>query len=80
MDPIKEAGMAAICQLSAWLADSLKIRWDSYPLNPHTTLVFTYHHGEFQAHKPCAGTVVIQSIPTIISRTQSILKLAQTGS
>jgi hypothetical protein len=78
-DPIKESGLKSIIQMTAWLADQQKIRWDSFPLNPHTTLVFTYEHGEFQAHKPCAGDVVRKYIPTIISNTQDILRVAQTG-
>jgi hypothetical protein len=78
-DPVKEAGVAAIVQLTAWLADQQKIRWDSFPLNPHTGLVFTYEHGEFQAEKPCCGVVVRNQIATYISRARDVLKSAQTG-
>jgi hypothetical protein len=79
-DPVAEPGIAKIVQITAWLADQQKIRWDTFPLNPNTALVFTYEHGEFQGHKPCCGPVVRNLIPTIISRAKDVLKKAQTGS
>jgi hypothetical protein len=72
--PIAAAGMASIVNLSAYLADQAKIPWDRYPIVPSTGLVFTYSHDEFQNHKPCPGSVVLNLIPTIIERTKSRLK------
>jgi hypothetical protein len=78
-DPVKQAGLDQIVKLSAYLADQKQIRWDSYPLNPHTGLVFTYTHNEFQGHKDCPGEVVLDLIPDIIASTQELLKKSQTG-
>jgi hypothetical protein len=77
--PIKAASLKQIVAMSAWLADQEKVSWETYPLNPHTGLVFTYSHNEFQGHKPCPGQVVLDLIPRIISDTQAVLKAAQLG-
>jgi hypothetical protein len=77
--PIQAAGLKQIIHMTAYLADQQKIRWDTFPLNPNTGLVFTYEHGEFQAHKPCAGGVVRGHIPNIISGAADTMKRYQTG-
>lgn len=76
-DAISSAGRGKIVALSAYLADQAKIRWDSYPLNPHTGLIFTYWHNEFQAEKPCPGSVVQNLTPQIIAETQALMKKHQ---
>lgn len=76
-DPLSAKAIDTIAWLSAWLADQERIPWHAYPVNPATGLVFTYHHGEFQGHKPCAGPAVIEAIPRIIERTREIMKAAQ---
>jgi hypothetical protein len=77
--PIGSKGFREIVRISAFLADQAKIPWTTYPLNPHTGLVFTYTHNEFQNHKPCPGQVVMSQVNTIILETQKYMKIWQTG-
>jgi len=78
-DPISDTTKDAVAAISAHWADRAQIPHYTYPLNPHTGVVYTYFHSEFQGHKPCPGPVVIGSIDDIIARTKAIMKAHQTG-
>jgi hypothetical protein len=75
--PLGQAGYDAIVLLSAHLADSALVPWTDYPYNPHTKLVFTYWHNEFQGEKPCPGDVVMKATPQIIADTKQLMKQYQ---
>lgn len=77
--PISAKGFREIVRMSAYLADQAKIPWTDYPLNPHTGLVFTYTHDEFQNNKPCPGHVLRSQVGTIIMETQKYMKIWQSG-
>jgi hypothetical protein len=77
--PISKAGFDKIVHMSAYLADQKSIRWDGYPLNPHTGLTFTYTHNEFQGHKPCPGGVVLGQVGDIIAATKKMMQKYQQG-
>jgi hypothetical protein len=77
--PIKPPAYREIVRLSAYLADQAKIPYTDYPYNPHTGLVFTYTHNEFQNHKACPGHVVLGQVDTIIRETAAYMKIFQTG-
>lgn len=77
--PVSQAGYNAIVALSAHLADAVKIPWHEYPMNPHTGLVFTYWHNEFQGEKPCPGNVIMVLTPKIIVDTREFMKKYQVG-
>jgi hypothetical protein len=68
-----------IVQFTAYLADQKSIRWDSFPLNPHTGLTFTYTHNEFQGHKPCPGGVVLGQVDDIIAAAKKMMQKYQQG-
>ena len=77
--PIAQDGYNSIIALSAHLADSARVPWTNYPLNPETGLVFTYWHNEFQGEKPCPGKVVMELTNQIIADTKAMLKEYQVG-
>ena len=79
-DPISDVTKDAVAAISAYWADQALIPHFTYPLNPHTGVVYTYFHNEFQNHKPCPGPVVMGAIDDIIARTRAIMKAHQTGS
>ena len=76
-DSISETALQEIALLSAHWADWCKIPWKEYPNNPHTGLLFTYWHSEFQNHKPCPGDVVRGLTDDIIKRTKEIMRKYQ---
>lgn len=78
-DPLSDRAIEAVAALSAHWADRARIPHADYPLNPHTGLVYTYTHNEFQGHKLCPGPVVLNAVPEIIERTKAILREYQTG-
>lgn len=78
-DPLGGPAITQLVNLTAFLADQSKVRWDSFPLNPHTSVVFTYFHNEFQTEKDCPWIEVERHIDTIISQTKDVLKRHQLG-
>lgn len=76
-DSIADAALQEIAGLTAYWADQCKIPWDDFPTNPHTGLVFTYWHSEFQNHKPCPGDVVRGLTGQFIERTKRMLQQYQ---
>jgi hypothetical protein len=77
--PISSKAFREIVRMSAYLADQEKIPYTDYPYNPHTGLVFTYVHSEFQNHKPCPGYIILNQIDVIIRETAAYMKIFQTG-
>jgi hypothetical protein len=78
-DPISDTTIDAVAAISAFWADQARIPHFTYPMNPHTGVLYTYWHNEFQNHKPCPGRVVMDATPEIISRTKAVMKAHQTG-
>jgi hypothetical protein len=78
-DPISDTTIDAVAALSAHWADRARIPHFTYPMNPHTGLLYTYWHSEFQNHKTCPGDVVRGATSEIIRRTKAIMKRHQTG-
>ncbi len=78
-DPLQQAGFDAIVSLSAHLADSQRIPWNTYPINPATGLTFVYWHNEYTNKKTCPGKVIMDLTPQIIEATKQRMKKYQEG-
>lgn len=77
-DPISDTTMNAVAAISAFWADQARIPHHTYPLNPHTGLLYTYWHREF-AIKDCPFSVVMSATSEIVERTKAMMKTHQTG-
>lgn len=78
-DPISDTTMNAVAAISAFWADQARIPHYTYPLNPHTGLVYTYWHSEFTGDKECPWDNVKNATSDIIARTKAIMQRHQTG-
>lgn len=78
-DPISDTTKNAVAAISAYWADQARIPHYTYPLNPHTGLVYTYWHSEFTGDKECPWDIVKTATSDIIARTKSIMQRHQTG-
>jgi hypothetical protein len=77
--PMGQSGIDQLVILTAYLADQAKVRYDTFPLNPNTGLVFTYFHNEFQREKDCPWAEVERHIDAIIDRSADLMKKHQVG-
>lgn len=75
--PMAQAGLKTVVALTAYLADQAKIRYDSFPLNPNTGLVYTYFHNEFQREKNCPWVEVEKHINWIIAESAKLMRQYQ---
>lgn len=66
----------AAVQLTAWLFDRAKVRWDSYPVNQNYGVVTHMLHFEF-ATKPCPGKYLRENIVRYQDDVHQIMKAAQ---
>jgi hypothetical protein len=78
-EPIEDAGLDAVAELSAYFANLAGIEVDSYPDMPNRNYSFVRVHNQFASTKECPGQVVIDALPEITKRTQDVLRRLQSA-
>lgn len=77
--PVSQRFLTQVINLTAYLADQARVRYDTFPLNPNTGAVFTYFHDEFQTEKDCPWDEVKKHIDTITSGAAEVMRKHQIG-